>query len=574
MLPHSCNPDRTCFIDVAVRRAGTPRGTTPLARRYPGSGGSARPSVLTRGREFVTFRRMMAQMLAGPPLSAADCEAALRERIAHRETHFLDRMQRAVYENPRSPYRPLLRDAGITLDEVRQSVHGHGVDATLGLLRDAGIYLTFDEYKGRQALTRGGRSYALDPDGLLADPDTPVVHLRTGGSTGPAVRVPYHPGFLRESAVNVGTLFYRSVPTGAVGALWYPLQSSLVSLLIRLMLGAPPAAWFTPLREPMRDSWPVRLLLRTVVRQARRRGIALPAPVHVPAHEAHTIAAWIVGQRRHAPACFVVTTPSGAVRICDAARRGGLDISGTRFFVDSEPLTDAKQAEIVAAGGLSFPDYCADDTGSLALPCESPAVADDMHVCLDRVAIVPRRRLHPGTDTAVDAFLVTTLLPTSPRFLLNVELDDYGHLDQRACGCGLAQLGLTQHVSHIRSFAKLTAEGATVPWAELVWVVERRLPQRFGGASTHYQLVEEDADHRTRLTLVVSPEVGPLDDGEVIREFLRAVGEGDRGLRHFAQRWEKSSALRVVRAEPTLTARGKLMPVRVLRGGRAASPLS
>src|SRR5262249_17741428 len=159
------------------------------------------------------------------------------------------------------------------------------------------------------------------------------------------------------------------------------------------------------------------------------------------------IAAWIVGQRRHAPECFIVTTPSGAVRICEAARRGGLDISGTLFYVDSEPLTEAKQAEITAAGGRAFPDYCADDTGSLGLPCEAPAGADDMHVCIDRVAIIPRRRMHPGTDTPVDAFLVTTLLPTSPRFFLNVELDDYGLLDQRACGCGLAQLGLTQHVS-------------------------------------------------------------------------------------------------------------------------------
>lgn len=507
-------------------------------------------------------------MLAGPALSAVDCESAVRERISHRETHFLDRIQRAAYENPRSPYHLLLRDAGITLDDVRQSVRGRGVDATLGALRDAGVYLTFEEYKGRQALTRGGRSHALDPDGLLADQDTLVVHLSTGGSTGPAVRVPYHPGFLREWAVNVGTLYYRSAPTGAAGALWYPLQSSMISLLIRLMLGAPPVAWFTPLRESMRDSWRARLRLRTVAREARRRGIALPTPVRVPPDQARSIAAWIVGERSRVPACFVVTTPSGAVRICDAARRGGLDISGTSFFVDSEPLTEAKRAEIAAAGCLAFPEYCADDTGSLALPCESPAGADDMHVCMDRVAIVPRRRLHPGTDTPVDALLVTTLLPTSPRFLLNVELDDYGHLNQRACGCGLAQLGLTQHVSHIRSFAKLTTEGATVPWAELVWIIERTLPQRFGGASTHYQLVEEDAGHRTRLTLAVSPEVGPLDDGEVIRAFLRAVREGDRQLRDCAQLWERSNAVRVARVEPTLTARGKLMPVRVLRPGR------
>src|SRR5262249_26953361 len=169
--------------------------------------------------------------LAAPPLSSVDCAAALRERLARREAHFLDRMLRAVYENVRSPYRPLLRDAGITLDDVRQSVHRHGLDGTLGVLRDAGVYLTFEEYKGRQALTRGSRSYALDSDGLLAEPDIPVVHFRTGGSTGPAVRVPYHAGFLREWAINVGTLFYRSAPTGAVGALWYPLQSGLISVL-------------------------------------------------------------------------------------------------------------------------------------------------------------------------------------------------------------------------------------------------------------------------------------------------------------------------------------------------------
>src|SRR5262245_56300285 len=83
--------------------AGKPAGFTRSL--LPGSRGSARSSLLTRGREFLTFRRMVAQMLAGPPLSAVDCEAALRERIALREAHFLDRMQRAVYENVRSPYR-------------------------------------------------------------------------------------------------------------------------------------------------------------------------------------------------------------------------------------------------------------------------------------------------------------------------------------------------------------------------------------------------------------------------------------------------------------------------------------
>src|SRR5581483_8618815 len=136
-------------------------------------------------------------------------------------------------------------------------------------------------------------------------------------------------------------------------------------------------------------------------------------------------------------------------------------------------------------------------------------------VCKDIVAIISRRRLHPGTDETIDALLITTLGPLNPRFLLNVEFDDFGVLENRDCGCAVARLGLDQHVSRVRSFAKLTAEGTAITSAYVASIIEEALPRRFGGASVDYQLVEEDRGSTTRLTIVVSRRVGDIADGDI-----------------------------------------------------------
>jgi hypothetical protein len=161
--------------------------------------------------------------------------------------------------------------------------------------------------------------------------------------------------------------------------------------------------------------------------------------------------------------------------------------------------------------------------------------------------------------------LITTLARAQGLFLLNVEFDDFGQLETRDCGCPLALLGLDQHVSRVRSFAKLTAEGTSITSASVAGIIEDALPRRFGGASVDYQLIEEDLGSATRLTIVVSPRVADVTERDVIAEFLRQVRAGHPALREASRLWEDSRALRVVRAEPVLTARGKLMPVRVLR---------
>ena len=70
----------------------------------------------------------------------------------------------------------------------------------------------------------------------------------------------------------------------------------------------------------------------------------------------------------------------------------------------------------------------------------------------------------------------------------------------------------------IRSYEKLTAGGIRFFDTDLIGVLEKVLPVRFGGGPTDYQLVEDEAENgQPRLRLVVDPAVGTLD--------VRALGD-------------------------------------------------
>ena len=518
-------------------------------------------------KRHLAFRRDIARVLARP-VRPEDCAALIRGEIERREANFLRNLQGAVYENSRSPYLPLLRDAGISLEDLRAAVGRKGLEATLGDLREAGIYLSFEEYKGRAPVVRGGRTYPMDPADFAVRHANAVYEAYTGGSTGPSVRVAQSLARQADQAVYSGLIFDLWMPRNTKVALWRPERpnASLNAILRLGLIGRPPAAWFTPmLSVGERPSWRSRAALKSALSAMRRHGLAIPDPEHVPLGEAERIAAWVAAENRAGFIAVIQCNVSSAVRVCEAARARSLDIAGARFVMLSEPLTEAKRREIEAAGGVPISVYSAVDAGRLAIPCMNPTAADDMHVCKDLVAMIARRRPRPGTDETIDSFLITTVAPSNPLFLLNVEFDDFGVLEPRACGCPLERLGLDLHVLQVRSFAKVTTEGATVPAATLAVTVEEALPRRFGGASIDYQLLEEDLGSATRLTLVVSPRVGALDEREVIDEFLRAVRARHPSLGEAIRLWKDSRSLRVVRAEPLLTPRGKLMPVRVLR---------
>lgn len=79
---------------------------------------------------------------------------------------------------------PLLQLVGYELADLQTMVRDRGLEPTLQALRDAGVYVSFEEFKGRQPIVRHGREFALQP----RDFDNPhrSFHYQTesGGSTG------------------------------------------------------------------------------------------------------------------------------------------------------------------------------------------------------------------------------------------------------------------------------------------------------------------------------------------------------------------------------------------------------
>src|SRR3970282_2763578 len=95
--------------------------------------------------------------------------------------------------------------------------------------------------------------------------------------------------------------------------------------------------------------------------------------------------------------------------------------------------------------------------------------------------------------------------PPPPKTRENGGGSDCGESPPRRCGCVFDELGLGHHFAYVRSFTKLTGEGATLLGTDCVRILEEVLPREFGGRSIDYQLLEtEDEDHLTRLFLAIS----------------------------------------------------------------------
>ena len=120
------------------------------------------------------------------------------------------------------------------------------------------------------------------------------------------------------------------------------------------------------------------------------------------------------------------------------------------------------------------------------------------------------------------------------------------------------------HVHTIRNYAKLTSEGMTFIGSTLITLIEEVLPRRFGGAATDYQFVEaEDAEGLSRVSVVISPAVGPVDEAAVVEaaiDYLVAQGAGGAMM---AGVWRDSGTLRVERREPHMTRASKITPLHV-----------
>ena len=494
------------------------------------------------------------------PVDPPAARARVRERLDGREERFLRIARERVFGHARSPYLPLFRAAGCDFSDLRAMVESRGLEEALEALAAAGVRVSIDEFKARMPIRRA----SLAHDVAEADFDNPflshAIEATSGGTRSAGTRVLVELDFIAALADDTALAFDAHDLWPCTQCVWLPMGGTAsIAVNLYAKLGRPVARWWSHVAPaalgPRRRRWE-----QFVMAWSRLAGAALPEPEHTPLSEAPAVAAWLAGEIGRGRRPCLTTYASTAVRVCRAARERGLDLAGAVFLTIGEPLTPAKRRAIEDAGARVVARYAVTEAGILGYGCAASAECDDVHVLSDDLAVIAAPRLVGREQVPVSGLLVTSLLPQSPKILVNVETGDYAELSERDCTCALGRAGLTTHLSGIRSFEKLTGEGMTFVGTRILRVLEDVLPRRFGGQPSDYQLLEvEDAAGITHLEMRVDPALGPLDEARVRAVFLAAL-EDDRRVRPMANIWAQADIVRVRRAPPIPTAMGKVLP--------------
>lgn len=495
-----------------------------------------------------------------PP--AVDARAVVRQGLVERERNFLDLLRRVVFESSASPYRKLFNWAGYTYEDVEREVAREGLDVALDRLRNAGVYLTHDEFKGKTPIVRGSNRMEVEPEDFTNPLSKGVME---GSSSGSRSRGSVSPR-------SVEHLNYRETQESLYWEEFGVYDRSIVLLMqilpssvgLRRAVGylrkkARVGAWFTIGRAA--DAH-YRAVTNVLVFESRLLGLKMPFPQPLPHNDFAPVARWIAKEQEQGRPVALMANVSSAVRVAAAAIDLGLDIRGSQFFVGAEALTPAKQATIEQAGASAHARYGCSEIGLLGMACPEMQ-GNCVHLMEDSVAVISHRKLAPLSQTEVNSLSFTTLREWAPLVLINAEMDDAGEIGPVRCNCGLTKLGFTKQVDQIFSYGKLTGQGVTLMSGDLLNIIESLLPARFGGVSTDYQLVEQERNDQTELELRVHPRLGLSSEDAVLRYFvqqLKKVYGGSTTERRFSH----TEAFRVRFAEPFLVGGRKVLPLHLL----------
>lgn len=508
------------------------------------------------------------------PLTLERSENMLSGRLKNRKENFLETLERTVYGFPGSPYKALLDRAGRRFEDVREMVMARGIEDTLRTLHADGVYIDILEFKGKKTAVRGTNSYEFKERNF----SNPLLSGGLGTSSG---------GTRSAGTGIVVPLEYieQNNPYGVVAAhdngilekpvvIWLPILPAGEGLFFSLRfaaMGKPPVKWFSQVDERyIKPSKMDRLKTVSAVWMARLYDKRMAEPEFVDMRRSVEIARWMDRGRGNATGFSVVTYASSALRLVMEARREGLDLGETVFWLMGEPLTDKIMEEIRGYGCRAYSLYGCNELMIIGQGCTHPGKADDMHFLEDKLAVIQCDRKVDHSDLSVDAFFFSTILTSSPKIFLNTELGDYGIVEKGNCGCAFEKLGYSKHIHTVRSFEKLTAEGATFVGSDLIPLVQRTLPAAFGGDATDYQILEEaDETGIPRLFILVSPDRGEIDEAKLRETVFEALTAGEYSHAFSRSYWTQAGTIQIKRMRPIPTARGKIVPLQIRRGAIA-----
>ena len=524
--------------------------------------------------EIVAGSRLLAGLpfFLRRPMRPERARLLLRRRLEQRESDFLTLARQRIYNGSPHPYRQLLDAAGCEFGDLESLVATEGVEGALQTLYRRGVYLTVQEFKGRQPAIRGSSTVHVEPN-LLRNPAGRFHMLsQTSGSRGAPIKVPISLAHVEDRLIDLslvlearGGLEWRSAVWGIPGG------AALINVLLFAGIGHRPDRWFSQLDLAAPGLHPrYALSVRLLRGGAFFGGVSLPAPRFVPVWSPLEIVRWMAGVlgERGTPHLYAYT--STGISLCNAAAEAGIPLTGAQLTLTGEPITETRMSAIRAAGAEATTNYGSNEAGGfIAYGCLEPREPDEVHLHHDLHAIIATDDQETDAPLPRDALLISSIRRTAPLILLNVSMGDRATLGRRDCGCGLERVGWKTHLHAIRSFEKLTAGGITFFDTDVIRVLEELLPNRFGGGPTDYQLVETEAPEGSpTLRLLIDPSVGPLDEAAVADAFLDAIGEGSGGPKVAELVWREAKLLKVERREPERTASGKILHLHV-RPGRA-----
>lgn len=523
-------------------------------------------------RELKYYARMALQMptWARIPLEP-DPHAAVRRALATREANFLLLARRGIFENPANHYQRLFDWAGCEFGDLERMVRQDGLEAALQKLLEAGVYLTHDEYKGMKPVERGSLQFMADFTTMLNPSVRAVFEATSSGSRSKPTRVrsSFENQTYREAQDRVLLAEYESggrevVSMGNI----LPGTEGIRRVVDYGRRKTPPKKWFA-VAGSFWSNPHYQLLTNLLVLELRLAGLPAPFAEFLPHNDFSPVVRWLSQRKSLGKSSVVIGGVSHGVRVAATAQDLGLDISGTTFILGGEALTDAKRSVVEAAGCAAHARYTITELGRVGIGCGN-MIGNCVHFCRDSLAVISRLRTAPLSDVEVSSLLFTSLLPNAPNVVVNLEMDDAGIIGPARCGCPLSEMGFTQQVDRIYSYGKLTGSGTTLLAGDLLNLLERKLPARFGGLPGDYQLVEREASRQTEIELRVHPRLrASLSENDVKDYFLGEI-EGLWAGSMTRVMWVQMGSVRVLFAEPYVSGtRGKIHLLHLLRSFEA-----
>jgi len=497
------------------------------------------------------------------PIGIEAAAVEIKRRLEDRETNFVTLAKQLIYDVPSSPYRRLLVWAGCEYCDLRARVASHGLESTLEKLRDEGVYLSLDEFKGRAPVVRNGLRFETEE----TDFDNPRLSDgrligETSGSRGKRSRVSYDWDFIAEEARHETLLYAIHGVLDAPFALWYPVppgNAGLNNLLKSLKAGLTPQKWYSQSPCGIFDiSLEARLALEFVIWGSRSAGLTVARPTFASLSDHEDVARWMESTIKRSGRAVLRAFGSSALRMTQTARAIGADLRGGFVFVGGEPLTEPRRRAFEAAGLEVYPRYVSAESGIISAACPNRSVADDMHFFSDHLAMVQLDRGAASQSEHPKTFLFTALSLKTGKILFNTELGDFGEVTTKSCSCRFGEIGLNVHLSNVRSYEKLTIEGMTILTAELDAIIGAAM-ERAGGRPDSYQFREvQDPSGLHRLEIAVSPEVLHLDEAKFIEEIVAELRRGGPRKAMAADFWGKGDSFSIVREQPKSSTGHKL----------------